>query len=468
MSGCTRGFVTTVSAELIEREGVWDPRIFCGPVLSMLRLADSWSLADRGARVLEGQRAIPLEYGSEPVYRLSNLDELELRLEPQHCVSPRWSDKRCVRAGDIIIAKASPVRAAIAAPSVFRHPVDANCYLVRGLDLADSLWFALCVNQPAFGDYLVRKSGAAIVPRVRMDVLANAPLPRRPAGMEPLGFRMIDCLEDRLLSEVELSRFLAEVRANVAGHVPDSAQATVEPAVTWCRFFSPVDIGDSLVPGHVAVNGYQRHLQQDAGWSPIRRLLSERLSGGNRVTEAMRQIRTLQLSDVSDDLTVHRPEIRSWRTSSRRVFADPVQENEVLLSALVTRPRVAFAGTKPKPEVFPTDHWHRLRFRETPGAWALVLSDPAIHDQLSRLAIGTVQQFAPSWTIRKLVLPDIPLEIRIKWDAFLRRWQQRRLELEDQWRGLLTEAYRLLRETHRDCGPWTQPPAAIRGEEVLS
>jgi hypothetical protein len=217
----------------------------------------------------------------------------------------------------------------------------------------------------------------------------------------------------------------------------------------------------------VAVNGYQRHLQRDAGWNPIRRLLSQKLSGGNRVTEAMRQIRTLQLSDVGDDLTVHHAELRSWETSSRRVFADPVQENEVLLSALVTRPRVAFAGTKPKPEVFPTDHWHRLRFRETPGAWALVLSDPAIHEQLSRLAIGSVQQFAPPWTIRKLVLPDIPLDIRIRWDAFLRRWQERRQELEDQWRRLLTEAYQLLRETHRDCGPWTRPPAAIKSEEAL-
>ncbi|NLX97794.1 MAG: hypothetical protein GXY83_16645 [Rhodopirellula sp.] len=456
-----------VSADLIEREGVWDPRIFCGPMLPMLRLAESWSLSERGAIVLEGQRWPPLGDEIGPIYRLSNLGDLELHLESEHCVSPTGVDERCVRAGDIIVTKAAPVRAAIASPSVFRHPVDANCYLVRGLDLADGTWFALCVNQPAFGDYLVRKSGAAIVPRVRMDVLANAWLPQRPAGVESLAFRMMDCLDHRLQSEVELFRFLADVRAAVASHVPDSPGVNAQPVATWCRFYSPADIGDSLVPGHVAVNGYQQYLQRDAGWSPIHRLLGENRSGGNRVTEAMPQIRTLQLSDVGDDLTVHQPDVRSWRTSSRRVFADPVQENEVLLSALVTRPRVAFAGTKPKPEVFPTDHWHRLRFRETPGAWALVLSDPAIHEQLSRLAIGSVQQFAPPWTIRKLVLPDIPLEIRIKWDAFLRRWQQRRLEREDQWRVLLTEAYQLLRETHRDCGPWTLPLAAIKSEEAL-
>ena len=459
--------MSVVSADLIEREGVWDPRIFCGPMLPMLRLADPWTLSQRGAVILEGQRTADEEGWAGPVYRLSNIGDFELQLEPEYCVSPSGVDERCVRAGDIIVTKAAPIRAAIASPSVFRHTVDANCYLVRGLDLADGIWFSLCVNQPAYGDYLVRKSGAGIVPRVRMDVLTSAPLPRRPAELESLRFRMTDCLDRRLLSKVELFRFLADVRAAVAAQVPDSAQPGTEPVAVWWRSFAPADIGDSLVPGHVAVNGYQRHLQQDAGWSPIRRLLQENRSGGNRVTEAMRQIRTLRLSDVSDDLTVHRPEIRSWRTSSRRVFADPVQENEVLLSALVTRPRVAFAGTKPKPEVFPTDHWHRLRFRETPGAWALVLSDPAIHDQLSRLAIGTVQQFAPPWTIRRLVLPDISLETRIKWDAFLRKWQRRRLDLEDEWRGLLTEAYRILRETHRDCGSWTQPPAALRGEEIL-
>jgi hypothetical protein len=456
-----------VSADLIDREGVWDPRIFCGPILPMLRLAESWTLSQRGAIVLEGQRTADAESGAGRVYRLSNIGDLELRLDPEHCISPTGMDERCVRAGDIIVTKAAPIRAAVASPSIFRHPVDANCYLVRGLELADGVWFALCVNQPAYGDYLVRKSGAGVVPRVRMDVLASAPLPRRPMRSESLGFRTVDCVDRRLQSEVELFRFLGDVRVAIASQVPDSSRPYAEPTASWWRSFSSGDIGDSLVPRHVAVNGYQRHLQQNAGWNPIRRLLHHNRSGGNRVTEAMRQIRTLQLSDVGDDLTVHRTEIRSWRTSSRRVFADPVQEGEVLLSALVTRPRVAFAGTKPKPDVFPTDHWHRLRFRETPGAWALVLTDPAIHEQLSRLAIGSVQQFAPPWTIRRLVLPDIPLETRIKWDGFLRKWQQRRLDLEDEWRGLLTEAYQFLRDTHRDCGPWTQPPAAIGREEIL-
>jgi hypothetical protein len=459
--------VVGVPAALLASEETWDPRVFCGPMLAILRLPSPWTLLQRGASVLEGQRTATTEERVGTVYRISNVDVLELHLEPEHCEPPIETGRRCVRSGDILVTKAAPIRAAVAPPSLFRHPVDANCYLVRGLDLADGVWFALCVNQPAFSDYLVRKSGAGLVPRVRMDVLASAPLPRRPVELDSLGFRMVDCLDRRLRSEVELFRFLGDVRAMVASQVPDASRSYAEPTASWWRSFCSADIGDSLVPRHVAVNGYQRYLQQNAGWNPIRRLLHENPPGGNRITEAMQQIRTLQLSDVGDDLTVHRPEIRSWRTSSRRVFADPVDENEVLLSALVTRPRVVFAGSKPKPEVFPTDHWHRLRFRETPGAWALVLTDPAIHQQLGRLAIGTVQQFAPPWTIRRLVLPDIPLETRIRWDEFLRKWQQRRLDLEDEWRGMLAEAYEFLRDTHRECGPWTQPPAAIGDEEVL-
>ena len=150
--------------------------------------------------------------------------------------------------------------------------------------------------------------------------------------------------------------------------------------------------------------------------------------------------------------------------SNRRAFADPLSENEVLLSTLVTNPRVAFAGAKPATAVYPTDHWYRLRFRETPGAWAVVLDTPAIHEQLERLAIGTVQQFAQPSTVRKLVLPNVPLETRIKWDGFLRHWQQRRHALDDEWLGLWRQCYWLLRETHKIYGAWTQPPAILEDE----
>ena len=427
-----------------------------------------WCGLVQGVEVFEGQRRGEGPETSGPVYRLSNLGAMEMRLEPEHCSSPTFASSRCVGPGDVVVSKIAPVRAAIVTPNVFRHPVDANCYLVRGLDLAMGFWFALCINQPAFGEYLVRKSGAAIVPRVGADVLGSVRLPRPPDGIESVSRRVYSCIEQRLDNQVELFRFLATVRHEVASSLPASVAGGGENdavAPSWYRFFQPADIDDSLVPCHVAVNGYQRRLKRDAGWKSIRHLTVTTGWGGNRITDSADGVRTLQLSDVGNDLTVLKSQVRSDVSASRRVYAEPLLLNEVLLSALVSRSRVAFVGNKPSKPIYPTDHWHRLRFHETPGAWAAVLSDPEIHEQLRRLGIGTVQQFAPPWTIRRLVLPDISLETRIKWDTFLRRWQERRLELEHDWVRLMTEAYGMLKETHRDCGPWTQPPAALRGEE---
>lgn len=463
--------MTAVSPSLIEREETWDPQVFCGRILPVLRLADARAIAIQGVDVVEGQRWGEGPETDGPVYRLSNIGELEMRLEPGHCSSPMFASIRCVGPGDVVVSKIAPVRAAIVTPNVFRHPVDANCLLVRGLDLAMGFWFALCINQSAFGEYLVRKSGAAIVPRVRADVLGSVRLPRPPAGTESVSRRVYACAEQRLDCQIELFRFLATVRDEVASRMPTSkSESAVDETVapTWYRFFQTADIDDSLVPGHVAVNGYQRRLKQDAGWKSIRRLIVANGWGGNRITDSAGGVRTLQLSDVGADLTVLKSQVRSDVSASRRVYAEPLHLDEVLLSAFVSRSRVAFVGNKLEKPIHPTDHWHRLRFHETPGAWAAVLSDPEIHEQLGRLAIGTVQQFAPPWTIQRLVLPDIPLETRIKWDTFLRRWQQRRLELEREWVRLMAEAYSLLRETHRDCGPWTEPPAALRGEENWS
>jgi hypothetical protein len=215
----------------------------------------------------------------------------------------------------------------------------------------------------------------------------------------------------------------------------------------------------------VAVNGYQRALSTEAGWVPLRHLISQGRAPAERLASVSRPMRTLQLSDVSDSFTLPTGATRHMTTNNRRVFAHPLRENDVLLSTLVTSPCVTFAGMCPATAVYPTDHWYRLRFRETPGAWALVLDAPAMHAQLEQLAIGTVQQFAQPSTVRRLVLPNIPLETRIKWDGFLRRWQQRRRDLDDEWLGLWRQSYQLLQETHRIYGAWTQPPAALKDLE---
>jgi hypothetical protein len=464
-----------IRASLLEREGTWDPQFFCGPIAPLLDEATTQALHRTKAQIIEGWRGTATSQtqqrggvAPQPIYRMSNVGELELRLGPEHCVPPAGSDLRCVRPGDILVTKGVPIRAAIASSQVFRHRADANCYVIRGLNQTDGFWVALCLNQPAYAEYLTRKSGAARVPRMRMAVLREAPFPAQPVGVEALSQRVLDCLDRRIESMAELYRFAVSVHDYIAMLLPELDDNPAEfhrNGSAWHRFFPPSDIDDSLVPAHVAVNGYQRALSTEAGWIPLPHLISQRREPAERLAAVSGPIRTLQLSDINDSFTLPTGAARNMATSHRRVFAQPLSENDVLLSTLVTSPCVTFAGTHPATAVYPTDHWYRLRFRETPGAWALVLDAPPMHAQLKRLAIGTVQQFAQPSTVRRLVLPNIRLETRVKWDSFLRRWQQRRRELDDEWLGLWRQCYRLLQETHKMYGAWTQPPAALRDVE---
>lgn len=458
-----------ISPHIMDREQTWDPQLLCGLVLRVVAKGRTRTLRQLGGRVIEGFRDLPgsRDDGAAPTYRMSNVGELELLPEPPHFQPPEVADDRCVRAGDLVVTKGVPVRAAIAPPSVFRHPADANCYLIRGLDQGDALWVALCLNQPAYEEYLTRKSGAAIVPRIRMSVLRNAVIPTAPRGVEPIGQRVFDCLDAKIDNLRQLVGFAEKVRREVADWLPDVGGRQYQPNTRRILygFFSPADIGDSLVPVHVQINAHQRFLRRESGWVSLSSLIRINGKSTDRVAATPQAVRTLQLSDIRNDFTFPRGEARKSEDTNRRIFADPIGTNEVLLSTLVTNPRVTFAANQPDRPVHPTDHWCRLHFRETPGAWAAVLGTPPIHEQLQRLAIGTVQQFTQPATIGRLVLPDIPLETRIKWDSFLRRWQQRQREIDDRWIDLLRECYGLLQQTHNAGGAWTVPPAVLRNLE---
>src|SRR5262249_48038120 len=111
----------------------------------------------------------------------------------------------------------------------------------------------------------------------------------------------------------------------------------------------------------------------------------------------------------------------------------------------VSNPRVAFVARPPRGRMLVSDHWQRLEFRDTPGAWALVLTTGPLAEQLRWLAIGTFQQFATAGVIGRLVLPPIPLKLRVHWDALLRRYLDRQADLEGQWRLLRRRADKMLR-----------------------
>jgi hypothetical protein len=210
-----------VLALLLDREGTWDSQFFCGPIARLLDGPEIRALSGLGGRVIEGWRGsangaeIQSADGDHASYRASSIGELEVGLSPELCVSPTRSDGRCVRAGDVVVTKGSPIRAAVVSNALFRHPVDANCYLIRGLTETLGLWVALILNQPAFGEYLMRKSGAAIVPRIRMSVLRDMPIPEPPSELAGLSRRVMEILDRRIDSVVELTRMFGTVRNEV-------------------------------------------------------------------------------------------------------------------------------------------------------------------------------------------------------------------------------------------------------------
>src|SRR2546427_5138985 len=125
-----------IQASLLDREGTWDPQFFCGPIAPLLNGATTQTLHRTQAQIIEGWRGIARSNAQErggvapqPIYRMSNIGELELRLGPEHCIPPAGADLRCVGPSDVGVTKGGPHRAADPSNQKLRHPADANCHV---------------------------------------------------------------------------------------------------------------------------------------------------------------------------------------------------------------------------------------------------------------------------------------------------------------------------------------------------
>jgi hypothetical protein len=456
----------------------WDPHIYCGPGAAVA-LADGPRLSlrdDLGATCIEGLRTEPISNGdgaaflpyTGPIFRQANLTPFRFHLDNAHWQAPTVELPECVAPGDVVINKLAPVRAAWATARLPRHPADANCIIIRWagrdeqLSLFDpgaglqerrgravAFWTALCLNQPAYQEYLLRRSGAAFLPRARMSVLRELKLPPAPPEAEQLAGAVWEWLEQSLANAEELTRLAqhAEEEAAQAGAV-DDAQAKDELGRRWWRFFRAAEVSDSLIPRHVTLSHLQYQLRIARGWLPLEELLGPRQPGRKRLTVAEPDRNYLRLGDVGSDLAVTLPAPTDAPPQPGRVYSEPLTADEVLVSLLGTSPRVGFAGADPPPGLFVIDHWERLCFRETPGAWALALDTSPVRRQRALMAMGTAQQFAHPESVRTLVLPPLPLELRLKWDRALRRLISSRKQLESQWQVLWGRSLDLYRAAH--------------------
>lgn len=458
-------------------EGRWDPHAFCGPAASaMLAPGKRQTLKMMGAVCVEGLRddMSPtdslLQAGQfhGHMYKVGNLEPLRFRLDREHWRAPTDIDHAaCVEPGDIVVKKTAPVTAAWAARGLPRHPADVACIIIKWekppaddtrleafaatrerQTLTAAFWVALCLNQPEYEESLLRLSGATVLPRIRVSALRELRVPTPPPEAEALALRVWEWNEQAVVSAKELAWLLEEVDESIRQLVPKSDGLDETDAPSWGRFFPAADVADSLIPRHVVQGHLQHALRDQRGWVTLPELLGPRQPSRKRRTQVDPDDVYLRLSDIGDDMTIPGRSQTMAAPMPGRVFAEPITPDEVLLSLLATSPRVAFAGAMPNRDVYAVDHWERMCFRETPGAWALALATETTRRQIRLLAMGSFQQFAHPESLSSLVLPPLDDDLRRKWDRQLRRYQVRQQELRLRWQDLWDEALTLYRQAH--------------------
>ncbi|BAZ08875.1 hypothetical protein NIES4071_06810 [Calothrix sp. NIES-4071] len=376
---------------------------------------------------------------------------MKFRLDVEHWEKPTLEEKWCVQPGDVVINKIPPLRAAVATVRLPRHPVDGNCIIIRGVKFPYSVWVAICLNQKPYEAYLIQRQGASTLPRVGLKVLSNLYIPLPPeTDVSMLRRQVWEWNEEALDNNESLLRLVAEVEdyfVNEKQKLNDT-EATSYQSLSTGRFFPAESVEDSLLPTHVEMSYKMQQLKRQLGWLSLEKLLSVHdISRKRLYDEAPERARYLKLSDISTDLSFSLPE-ESETVRSGRIFHQPLTSGEVLLSTLVTNPRVAFVDEIPSTKIYVTDHLERLRFRETPGAWALVLNTTAIRTQLEGMAMGSIQQFTHPANILQLRVPDVPLQLRQRWEKLLLRHHQRKRDLDQQWQVIWNKAQTLFNEVH--------------------
>ena len=201
-------------------------------------------------------------------------------------------------------------------------------------------------------------------------------------------------------------------------------------------------------------------LTERHGWAPLRVLSTA--SVRQRLRQPPAGARTLKLGDVGSDLYIPGSgldpvaSLQSGRTLDRALLG-----GEVLLSTLGSSPRAAYVDEEVPPLVFPSDSWVRLRFRDSPAAWALLLSTPAIRRQIGRFAVGTVQQFVPPEALSSVHVPVPAPEVRERWQRTIERHHALRRDHDRRWAAVLDALTLAYDRVHAPLDAPTSPRRAL-------
>jgi len=449
--------VESVSPSLLATMG-WSPELFAGPAALAIRAGlTGVTLEEMGARVLEGWRASEtpgaLTYdplaATTPVYRQANIGSFRLLLSEPHWTSPSITGPWCVQPDDVVLNKLAPVRAALVSSNAKRHPVDGNSIIVRGLSRPTAAWVAVCLNYAGYEQVLIIESG--VLKRVGLGALKTLRVPPVPSAMEGLAARLRELLDETALTSENLHRVQAEALAETA-----AAQRPMHDLRSGQFFSSRTVMNDNWLPSWVALRAKQADLEDEDGWVALSELAS--FDHRTRLSSTDDRCRALRLSDVGEDLLIPSVErVSSSEPIPSRTLAKPLMPGEVLVSTLGSSFRAAYVDEEEPPQMHPVDSWVRLQFRETPAAWALLLSTAPIRAQAARLTIGSIHQFVPPEALRSLRLPPLPREILDRWQRAVERHHAQRRELDRRWSALLSEISSLFHAIHR---PFISPQVA--------
>ncbi len=441
---------TFVSPDLLDAAPGWSPMYFAGPAAVALRAGfTGQSLRDLGGRVLEGWRLSEtpgaLTYdpraAATPVYRQANIGRLRMLLGKQHWAPPQITDRWCVRPDDVVLNKLAPLRAAYVSPNARRHPVDGNSLIVRGLSTSAAAWVALCLNQSGYEQLLLIESG--VLKRVGLGALASLRVPPVPTEMEGLSVRLRDLLDEATLTGEALHCVHNEANAETK-----AAPGRVHTLGSGSFFPRDAVSNESWLPSAIALRAEQSILEEEVGWVALAELAT--FDDRARLSRTQDGARALRLSDVGDDLLVSSAEGAPIpELIANRTLAKPLVPGEVLISTLGNSFRAAYVDDDVPPNTHPVDGWVRLRFHETPAAWALLLSTEPMRAQAAGLTVGSTQQFVPPEALRSLRLPNPSRDMRDRWQRAVERHHAQRRSLDRRWSSLMREFTALFDAIHR-------------------
>ena len=451
----------TKPAEMNAAES-WLPELFCGQAGRVASMAEySRRLGDVANKCLEGWRISsdpqsllydPLAEDS-PRYRQTNIGIFFLNIEMQHCLRPIVENRPyCVLPGDVVVPRIPPLHASLVSESNHRHPIDGNCFLVRGMKPGDAAWLVALLNEKEFEAWFVARSGSRTLPRIGLRGLRNCPFPDPPEGILEWSTRLLNWIENFSSNAIRLFSLQSEVSSHVSECISDQAEPE-HRLFPGMREPAALLAGDSWLPGHVEVEHRQRLLIKK-GVLRLKDLVVKATPASARLKDGhASMLRLLTLKDVTG---IYLPSVESSLPETRlgRFFAEPVRCGEVLISSLVTNPKIAYVDPTLTEEIHPIDHWLRLTFRETPGAWALALSSPAMGVQFRRLATGSALQFANAGRLMELSVPNIDRTLRKRWQNRLDELLADRRRLDEEWKALRLEGRRMV-ATVLDI-PWSE------------